>query len=113
MSPKGEISVDESSSGIIKVTLDPGTKSGEFYQVNESLGVLIDSGMAANILGKISSKASKVVQIVTRLRIVHLLSATCSFPSDLISERNSPNFMHVIPPLCARDDGFTLVHVLA
>jgi hypothetical protein len=33
MSPQGTISVDESSSGIIKVTLDSETKSAEFYNV--------------------------------------------------------------------------------
>jgi len=33
MSPMGDLTVEESSSGIIKVTLDPKIESGEFYQV--------------------------------------------------------------------------------
>jgi ribosomal 30S subunit maturation factor RimM len=33
MSPNGEITVEESSTGIVKVTLDPKLENGEFYQV--------------------------------------------------------------------------------
>jgi hypothetical protein len=33
MAPGGILTVDESSSGIAKVALDPNIKNGEFYQV--------------------------------------------------------------------------------
>jgi len=54
MSPQGELSVEESSTGIVKVSLDPKAENGEFYSVSARLtSILINSGMVPNIRGEL------------------------------------------------------------
>ena len=52
MSPGGELTVEESSAGVVKVSLNPKAENGEFYSVSARLtSILINSGMVPNIRG--------------------------------------------------------------
>jgi len=52
MSPGGNLTVEESAPGIVKISLDPKAENGEFYSVSARLtSILINSGMVANIHG--------------------------------------------------------------
>jgi len=54
MSPQGVLSVEESATGIVNVTIDPATENGEFYQVQNPRKIAADnsSGMEPSTPGK-------------------------------------------------------------
>lgn len=52
MNPQGTLSTNESASGIVKVSFDPATENGEFYQVHFLAETkLTVSGTEASIRG--------------------------------------------------------------